>query len=153
MTATGLVQVDDGNRVATSCSNKTKVSTQDKKHRIGLDFFPFCIIRTAGPKKLKIYLNSLSSGLRITGSNWNRKLLPKAHAQVQFCSDPARSDAYFPKWKSALIQTVRNKLLRDCCYQLVNELLRPDDIRLAGTTCCESIGLINLVTKWQQLVA
>ena len=30
------------------------VSTQENKHRIGLDFFPSCIIRTAGPKKLKI---------------------------------------------------------------------------------------------------
>ena len=28
--------------------------TQENKHRIGLDFFPSCIIRTARPKKLKI---------------------------------------------------------------------------------------------------
>jgi hypothetical protein len=33
-----------------------------------------------------------------------------------------------------LIQTVRNKLLRACCHQLVNNLLRADDIRLVGTT-------------------
>ena len=46
-----------------------------------------------------------------------------------------------------LIQAVRNKLLRACCHQLVNNLLRADDIRLAGTTCCESVGLINLVTR------
>ncbi len=26
-------------------------STQSNKHRIGLDFFPSCIIHTAGPKK------------------------------------------------------------------------------------------------------
>ena len=46
-----------------------------------------------------------------------------------------------------LIQAVRNKLLRACCHdQLVNNLmLRADDIRLVGTTCCESVGLINLV--------
>ena len=31
----------------------------------------------------------------ITGSNWNRKFLPKAHARVQFCSDTVRSHAYF----------------------------------------------------------
>jgi hypothetical protein len=46
-----------------------------------------------------------------------------------------------------LIQDVRNKLLRACCHQLVNNLLLADDIRLVGTTCCESVGLINLVTK------
>ena len=47
-----------------------------------------------------------------------------------------------------LIQSVRNKLLRACCHQLVNNLLRADDIRLVGTTCCESVGLVNLVTRW-----
>ena len=31
----------------------------------------------------------IPSGLRITGSNWNRKLVPKL---VQFCSNPMRSD-------------------------------------------------------------
>ena len=45
-----------------------------------------------------------------------------------------------------LIQAVRNKLLR-ACYQLVNNLLRADDIRRVGTTCCESVGLINLATR------
>ena len=39
---------------------------------------------------------------KIIGSNWNRKLIPKAHARVQFCSDPVRSHAYFPEWKPAL---------------------------------------------------
>jgi non-homologous end joining protein Ku len=37
-----------------------------------------------------------------------------------------------------LIQAVRNKLLRACCHQLVNNLLRADDIRLVGTTCCDN---------------
>jgi hypothetical protein len=46
-----------------------------------------------------------------------------------------------------LIQAVCNKLLRVCCHQLVNNLLRAGDIRLVGTTCCESVGLINLVTR------
>ena len=46
-----------------------------------------------------------------------------------------------------LIQAVRNKLLRACCHQFVNNLLRADDIRLVGTTCCESVGLINLYYK------
>jgi hypothetical protein len=45
-----------------------------------------------------------------------------------------------------LIQAVRNKLLRACCHQLVNNVLRADVIRLVGTTCCESVGLLNLVT-------
>jgi hypothetical protein len=47
-----------------------------------------------------------------------------------------------------LIKAVCNKLLRACCHQLVNNLLRADDIRLVETTCCESVGLINLVTRW-----
>ena len=34
-----------------------------------------------------------------------------------------------------LIQAVRNKFLRACCHQLVNNLLRADDIELDGTTC------------------
>ena len=48
-----------------------------------------------------------------------------------------------------VIQAVRNKLLRACCHQLVNNLLRADDIRLVGTTCCESVGLINHVTTYK----
>ena len=77
------------------------VSTQENKHRIGLDFFPSCIIHTAHQKSWK-YFNSLSIGLQIIGSNWNRKLVAKANARVQFCSVSVRSDAYFPEWKSAL---------------------------------------------------
>jgi hypothetical protein len=50
-----------------------------------------------------------------------------------------------------LIQAVRNKLLRACCHQPVNNLLRAY-IRPVGTTCCESVGLTNLVTKWWHLV-
>jgi hypothetical protein len=46
-----------------------------------------------------------------------------------------------------LIQAVRNKLLRACCHQPVNNLLRADDIRLVGTTCWESV-----VRRWQQLI-
>ena len=41
-----------------------------------------------------------------------------------------------------LIQAVRNKLLRACVT-----VERADDIRLVGTTCCESVGLINLVSR------
>ena len=41
----------------------------------------------------------------------------------------------------------RNRLLRACCRQIVNNLLRTDDIRLAATTCCECVGIINLVTR------
>jgi hypothetical protein len=43
-----------------------------------------------------------------------------------------------------LIQAVRNKLLRACCHQLVT-------CSLVGTTCCESVGLINLVTQADNL--
>jgi hypothetical protein len=43
-----------------------------------------------------------------------------------------------------------------CCHlvtrlmpltDLLNNLLRAGDIRLVGTTCCECIGLVNLVTR------
>ena len=34
-----------------------------------------------------------------------------------------------------------------CCHQLVNNLLRADDYRLVGTTCFESVSLVNFVTK------
>ena len=44
-----------------------------------------------------------------------------------------------------LLQAVRNKLLRACCHQHVNNLLSAHDIRLVGTACYESVGLINLV--------
>ena len=46
---------------------------------------------------------------------------------------------------TTLIQAVRNELLRACCHHLVNNLLRADDIRLFGTTCRETVGLIYLV--------
>ena len=41
------------------------------------------------------------------------------------------------------------------CYellvsQLVNNLLRENDISFVGSTCCESVGLINLVKKEDQ---
>ncbi len=52
-------------------------------------------------KKSWKYFNTLSSRLQITDSNWNRKLVPKAHARVQFCSDPVWSHAYCSEWKSA----------------------------------------------------
>ena len=34
-----------------------------------------------------------------------KELAPKAHVQVKFCSDPVRSEDYFPEWKPALIQS------------------------------------------------
>ena len=60
--------------------------------RTGL--FPSCIIYTAGPKKVENTSTLYHPGC---GSNWNRKLVPKAHARVQFCSDPALM------WKPALM--------------------------------------------------
>ena len=45
------------------------------------------------------------------------------------------------------IKAICNKLVRACCQQFVNNLLRADDI-IVGTTCCESVGLINFVTRW-----
>jgi hypothetical protein len=61
--------------------------------------------------------------------------------------------------------------IRMCCYRLfqqayntgvpykgllsqlvTNNLLRADVIRIVGTTCCESVGLVNLVTRWWKLL-
>ena len=77
---------------------------------IGLDYFASCIIHIAGPKKV----DSLLSGLQITGSNWNmnRKLVPKAHARVQFCSDQVRPHAYFPELKLAFNRMCDSHLWR-----------------------------------------
>ena len=42
------------------------------------------------PKNVEIISTLYSPGWRITGSNSNRKMAPKAHARVQFCSDSVR---------------------------------------------------------------
>ena len=73
-----------------------------RKITIGSDFFHLVLSAPPDQKKVENTSTLLSSGLRIIGSNWNRKLVPKAHARVQFCSDPVRSHAYFPLWKPAL---------------------------------------------------
>ena len=62
----------------------TPVSNQENKHRIGLEW----TIHTAGQKSCK-YFNFLSSGLRITGSSWNRKPIRR------FNFVPIRSDPMF----------------------------------------------------------
>ena len=72
------------------------VSTQENKHRIGLFFILYYPHRWM--KKVE---NTTTLYHRIIGSNWNRKLVPKAHARFQSCSDPVRSHAYFPEWKPA----------------------------------------------------
>ena len=41
-----------------------------------------------------------------------KELAPKAHVQVKFCSDPVRSEDYFPEWKPAL------RVKTDCKFQL-----------------------------------
>jgi hypothetical protein len=46
-----------------------------------------------------------------------------------------------------LLQVFPTRLFVTSCYELVNKFLRADDIRLVGTTCCESVGLVNLVTR------
>ena len=51
-----------------------------------------------------------------------------------------------------LLEIVRNMLLRACCHQFVNNLLRADDIRLVGTTCCESVDLLKRGNKQTNIV-
>ena len=67
---------------------------------IGSDFFPILYYPHRRTKKFE---NTSTLYLWITVSKWNRKLVPKAHARVQFFSDVFRSRAYFPEWKPALI--------------------------------------------------
>ena len=67
---------------------------------IGLDFFPSCIIRTAGPKKVEntSTLYHPGCGLQVQSGteNWYRTPIRR------FNFLPVRSHAYFPEWKSAL---------------------------------------------------
>ena len=63
------------------------VSIQENKHRIGLDFFPSCIIRTAGPKKLKILQLFIIrvADHRFKPLNWfklEQKIGTESHARV-----------------------------------------------------------------------
>ena len=75
------------------------VSTQENKHRIGSDWtFSILYYPHRWTKKVESTSSLYHPGC---GSNWNRKLIAKAHARVQFCSDPVRSDAYFSEWKLA----------------------------------------------------
>jgi hypothetical protein len=79
---------------------------------------------------------------------------------VPSCCDKCGTSCYHLVTRSMtvtdLLQVVPtrpiHRLLRACYHQLVNNMLRADDIRLVGTTCCKSIGLINLVTRWQHLI-
>ncbi len=65
----------------------TPVSTQENKHRTGL----FSILYYPHRRTKKVE-NTPNLNHRITGSNWNRKLVPKAYARVCGFS-------YFPEWK------------------------------------------------------
>ncbi len=70
-----------------------EVSNQKNKHSIGSDWTFFHLVLSAPyrrTKKVEIISTLYYLGWRITGSNWNRKLAPKAHARVRFCSDPVR---------------------------------------------------------------
>ena len=58
-----------------------------------------------------------------------------------------------------LIQAVRDKLLRACCHQLVNNLLSADDIRLVGKNLlravdklCSHCLFLVVVTSLEQAV-
>ena len=69
-------------------------STQENKHRTGLDFFLSCIIRTAGPKKAEsanstLYDPGCGSQVQTGTENWHRKPM---HV-FNFVSDQVRSYA------------------------------------------------------------
>ncbi len=75
-----------------------------RKKRIGSDRTGLFSILYYPHRQTKKVESTLTLYHMIIGSNWNRKLVPKAHARVQFCSDPVRSHGYFPEWKPALIR-------------------------------------------------
>ncbi len=79
-----------------------------RKITIGSDWSFFHLVLSAPPdQKVENTSTLYHPGC---GSNRNRKLVPKAHARVQYCSNPVRSDAYFPEWKPALTPQVRIKI-------------------------------------------
>ncbi len=73
-----------------------------RKISIGSDQTGLFFILYYPHRWMKKVENTTTLYRKIIGSNWNRKLIPKAHARFQFCSDPVRSHAYFPEWKPAL---------------------------------------------------
>jgi hypothetical protein len=72
---------------------------------------------------------------------------------ISGCVRTACSQLLWQVWNKLLssrLMTVTDLLqvvpIRTSCYALVAiNLLRAEDIRLVGTTCCEFVGLINLV--------
>ena len=62
--------------------------------------FRSLIIRT-GIKERKIRARNIT--IYIYGFKVGKELAPKAHVQVKFCSDPVRSEDYFPEWKLAFM--------------------------------------------------
>ncbi len=75
---------------------ESNIGSDRNQHRIGL--FQSCIIYTAGPEKVENTSTLYHPGC---GSNWNRKFVPKAHARVQFCSDPMLIN--FPAFMSIIL--------------------------------------------------
>ncbi len=68
----------------------------------------FYLVLSALPdqKKLKILqlfiIRVADHMFKLGQKSTEQKSVPKAHARVQFCSDPVRSHAYFPEWKPIL---------------------------------------------------
>ncbi len=65
--------------------------TQENKDRIGLGFFHLVLWTPPDQEKLKI----LQFLIIRFGDQTGTERAPKAHARVQFCSNPVRSDALF----------------------------------------------------------
>ena len=56
----------------------------------------------------------------------------KAHVQVKFCSDPVRSEDYFPEWKPALIRKISGNISASASFctghdYCINELFKTFD--------------------------
>ena len=75
----------------------------------------------------------------------DRKLALKAHEQVKFCSDPVRSEDYFPEWKPALTQPKTPQTFgKLSILRLVNKLQQACQFPQVATSLLKS-GLLQFV--------
>ena len=88
-------------------------------------FFHLVLSTLPDQNKLKILQLYISSWLQITGSHWNRKFGPKICAYVLFCSNPVRSHAYFPEWKSAFRHRLLGENMQFCRGILIGLISAP----------------------------
>ncbi len=94
------------NQIVDWSTDLRPVSTQENKHRIGLDFFPSCIIRTAGPKKVEKYYLGCGSQVQVGTENWYFMLIGTSCFMFNFVPIPC----FCSEWKLTFVRIVRMSL-------------------------------------------